>query len=673
MRRIDRRRLLWGAAAVSTGAAGVGVTYTAAASEAPKPSVAGASAAGASASPDQAMSAATGSAGPLPVITVDARTVKAAVSSGITGVNGSKWYDDSFGMWDRDKHRVRPEVVAKFKRAGIGLFRYPGGTSANLFHWKRAVGPQSQRSRQVNGLESADPVDSRFGPDEWMPLVEQLGAELTIMAPFASTDPQDIADWVQYMNGPRGTTFGDLRAKHGHPQPYGVRYWEIGNEHYVGHERYWMSSDTQTALQQYAFGGTQRQKGQRVGARDDHRPQAGVSTGKAGQQFTVHYPPVVPRSQVIKVDGTAWTECKDLSAAGRQARVYTFNPANGAVKFGDGTHGAIPRKGAVITADYDSGPHAGFVDYYKAMKAVDPSIQVIATWAPVGRGVLHPGKTFPQIMAEHGHAEHYDGLAVHPYTSVVRDLGITKFPNRIAGHHAQMIGDGASRDAVVALQAEVKKYGKPSAYVVVSESGALFFGDNHDASAYREWTWAMSHALYEASQWSHFLNRGLRWAIANAPISTRSGVTRAMLGGPSHFVFSAEATVRELLKPVVHGGGHVVATDTQNNLVVDSGLTTPVGGTYHALVTTATVDRAGGLNLVVVNRSPDKAVQARLALNGYAPSGKVSLAVVSGARYDSFNDVGHLNDVTIHRTTAKASTLTHTFGAHSVTVLRFAK
>lgn len=662
MSKINRRRLLWGAAAVTTSATGAGIALTASADQAPVPG------------PTVASSTppATPRPGTLPCITADAGKLKAAVGTGITGVNGAKWYDDALGMWDPERDRVLPDVVAKTKRAGLGLFRYPGGTSANLYHWKRAVGPQSGRGNQVSGLEEAGPVDSRFGPDEWMPFLQQIGAELTIMAPFASTDPQDIADWVQYMNGPLGTEFGDLRARHGHPEPYGVRYWEIGNEHYVGKERYWMSPDTQTALSQYAFGGTQRQKGQRVGTRDDHRPPAGVSRGTARQRFTVYYPPVVPGSHVVCVDGVPWTAVDDLAGAGL-ANVYTFAPTTGTICFGDGRNGAIPRKGAVITADYDSGPHSGFVDYYRAMKAVDPTIQVIATWAPVSRGRVAPGKTFPQIMAEHGCGDQYDGLAVHPYTSITRDLGIKKFPNRIAGHHAQMIGDKASRDAVAALQAEVKKYGKPSAYVVVSESGALFFGDDHDGSAYREWTYAMSHALYEASQWCHFLNLGLPWAVANDMISTTPGVSRSLLGGPPKFVFSADATVREQLKSLLRGGGHVISAGVSDNVEVVTDLKTPIGSTYRALVTTATLDRTGCLTVVVVNRSPNTAIKAEVSLRGFKPSGTVSVSVVSGAEFDSFNDADHPDDVTIRRstTTIRTPTLTRTFDAHSVTVLRF--
>src|SRR6185295_755006 len=36
--------------------------------------------------------------------------------------------------------------------------------------------------------------------------------------------------WVEYVNGPPTSTWGARRAALGHPEPYGVRLWELGNE-----------------------------------------------------------------------------------------------------------------------------------------------------------------------------------------------------------------------------------------------------------------------------------------------------------------------------------------------------------------------------------------------------------------------------------------------------------
>ncbi|MGW7616239.1 hypothetical protein ACWGLG_10355 [Streptomyces antimycoticus] len=254
-------------------------------------------------------------------------------------------------MWDPKHNRPAPGIVGKIKKAGVGMIRYPGGTSSNLFNWRAAVGPQESRSRQVEGKQG-DTVDSRFGPDEYMAFIREVGATPQIMAPFANSTPDEIADWVAYMNAPQGTTWGDLRARNGHPEPYGVRHWEIGNELFGTYQRYWMSADDDKAMRQYAFGGTQRQKRQRVGTPTDHRPSAAVSNGQPHQSFTVWYPPVVPKSQTIRVDEDTWREVADLASAGADDLVYTFAPESGGIHFGDGRHGKIPQKGAKITADH---------------------------------------------------------------------------------------------------------------------------------------------------------------------------------------------------------------------------------------------------------------------------------------------------------------------------------
>ena len=35
---------------------------------------------------------------------------------------------------------------------------------------------------------------------------------------------------IEYVNSPTGSYYADLRAKNGHPEPYNVKYWHLGNE-----------------------------------------------------------------------------------------------------------------------------------------------------------------------------------------------------------------------------------------------------------------------------------------------------------------------------------------------------------------------------------------------------------------------------------------------------------
>jgi alpha-L-arabinofuranosidase len=51
--------------------------------------------------------------------------------------------------------------------------------------------------------------------------------------------PQDMADFMEYVNGSAGSEWGRRRAADGHPAPYHLSYLELGNEEAVN-EAYWL-------------------------------------------------------------------------------------------------------------------------------------------------------------------------------------------------------------------------------------------------------------------------------------------------------------------------------------------------------------------------------------------------------------------------------------------------
>ena len=50
---------------------------------------------------------------------------------------------------------------------------------------------------------------------------------------------QDALDSVQFCNGPVDTPWGGLRAAMGHPEPWHLRYFAIGNEVNRVHQPPW--------------------------------------------------------------------------------------------------------------------------------------------------------------------------------------------------------------------------------------------------------------------------------------------------------------------------------------------------------------------------------------------------------------------------------------------------
>jgi hypothetical protein len=41
---------------------------------------------------------------------------------------------------------------------------------------------------------------------------------------------EEALAWVEYCNGTKDTYYANLRRKNGHPEPYNVKYWALGNE-----------------------------------------------------------------------------------------------------------------------------------------------------------------------------------------------------------------------------------------------------------------------------------------------------------------------------------------------------------------------------------------------------------------------------------------------------------
>lgn len=85
-----------------------------------------------------------------------------------------------------------------------------------------------------------------------------------------------------------------------------------------------------------------------------------VSTGRAGQRYTLNSTPVLTSTLVVSVNGTAWTRASNdvLALAEATDQVYALRwNADGTVvvSFGDGVNGAIPGFGLSITATYKFG------------------------------------------------------------------------------------------------------------------------------------------------------------------------------------------------------------------------------------------------------------------------------------------------------------------------------
>jgi alpha-N-arabinofuranosidase len=70
------------------------------------------------------------------------------------------------------------------------------------------------------------------GTDEFMTLMELLGVDPFISVNAGFGDAWSAAQLVEYANGAATTPMGRQRATNGHPAPYNIKWWGIGNEMY---------------------------------------------------------------------------------------------------------------------------------------------------------------------------------------------------------------------------------------------------------------------------------------------------------------------------------------------------------------------------------------------------------------------------------------------------------
>jgi len=123
----------------------------------------------------------------------------------------------------------RPEVIAVLKSLRSGVYRWPGGNFVSAHDWRDAIGDPDRRPPIWDPVWSA--VQSNdVGTDEFMTLCCLVEVEpyITVNSGFGAA--RSAEEYVEYANGPVTTHMGAMRAANGHPEPYRVKFWNIGNE-----------------------------------------------------------------------------------------------------------------------------------------------------------------------------------------------------------------------------------------------------------------------------------------------------------------------------------------------------------------------------------------------------------------------------------------------------------
>ncbi len=133
------------------------------------------------------------------------------------------------GIFTKDGSRMNSDVVEWVKAMQPTIIRYPGGNFASDYHWEEGVGPLDRRPAHYDRAWHRED-SNQVGTDEFIAFCEGVGAEPFLVINDGSGTPEEAARWVAYCNAPADTEMGAKRAANGHPEPYNVKVWGLGNE-----------------------------------------------------------------------------------------------------------------------------------------------------------------------------------------------------------------------------------------------------------------------------------------------------------------------------------------------------------------------------------------------------------------------------------------------------------
>jgi len=148
----------------------------------------------------------------------------------IAGTGSGSFYIGAVSLMPADNiEGFRAEVIAALKQLHSGVYRWPGGNFVSGHEWRNAVGEIDKRPPIYDPVwHAVQPND--VGTDEFMTLCRLLGVDAYITVNAGFGDEYSAAQLVEYVNGAATTPMGRWRAANGHPQPYKVKLWGVGNE-----------------------------------------------------------------------------------------------------------------------------------------------------------------------------------------------------------------------------------------------------------------------------------------------------------------------------------------------------------------------------------------------------------------------------------------------------------
>lgn len=638
-------------------------------------------------------------------VNVDPKTTIETIDEGIFGIN-HRYAFNGYGSFDSKEQKVKDDFAKLYDESNFGSIRYPGGTISNLFSWKETLGEQDQRTPQIHGFYNYDGqggIAPNFGISEIGTFAAEHGSEIIYVYSLGRGDANDASDLIEFLNAKvgdnpnGGTDWAQVRADGGHAEPYGVRYFEIGNEMNQGgtdgsgSQQYWTTTvmndpanengGNKSAVDAYIEGGTVKRVKEYAVVKGDWNHTRSYSTGKAGQQFGLRYAllprdqraedyadwtAVIPESVEVYVCDAAgnevkWERTDNLSQEGADAQKYELDIKTGTITFGDGRNGKIPENGKQIKVSYKV-ERDGFVQISEAMRETMEDINEQRAEDGEARGELHVYSSFESDsfytrMHEKGKDALYDGIAIHPYSG---NLGNT-VPGEEFYLQSMKLGNGAVEKVRHHTERMRTISGDQSKVPVISEYG--IYNSTHTMVR------SQTHALYIARQIMEYIKLGspyiqkhclVDWYSSGADAlgPTQQAVIQAVEGpdadkktGEGTFTFfkTPSALVFEMYngtkaadgKPAEAGfGEQILSTATSEMPTLSNGVN------VHDVL--ASRDAAGNYYIAVTNLDMESKRGFTLDIAGEDLTGRtIEVRSIAGDSYDTENSPDEPNKVTV--------------------------
>jgi alpha-N-arabinofuranosidase len=632
-------------------------------------------------------------------------TSSSPISNDDFGVN-DVWYDNGYGTANPLTEQPYQQLVGDTRSIGVSIIRYPGGNPSDTFHWEDAIGPQSTRQPMVvdsGAVHNANAVlPATFGPAEYGTLLSETNAAGDITVNFGTGTAAEAAAWVCYETAPYPdpmdpscNQYAMMRVVAGHPAPFNIPYWEVGNEPYV--QAYWRSGQVvsspgkcKTGQRQclYVYGGTTQFTNQII---TPIHSQNRKSNTVGPPQYYIPNPPVIPVSLQLSINGSAWQQVtvQALSRSKTAAHVYAVNTTTGQLQFP--THAILSSQ--KVTVSYQSGPHDGFNAFYVAMKKVNPTIHVCETY-PSNTTLQMLGSHYPYncyVLHDYGliggsdhnsyTAEQFHDQAVLDTQSFAKQLANVK----TAVHH--YAGSNAKNVQVIVSEYGIINYQHPYEADLQPKNSVF-----HGKTAYHS---SDDLGLYVADMLRSLISSGVSMAAKHYLVGSNLSLIPGVQDGNNTYNFSSNAMISTLYPKcdrtdcptptfVMQSSAYVLgefSTLLYRNLISSSVEDDPrvvvsrpnnysraLAGSYPKLETLATTDGDGHEAILVINNSNDS---ISTQLRPTTPITSVNAWTVGG-NYLAYNTLTQPDDVQLRHTfTFWTANQTATFPPSSVTVLRF--